>query len=69
MTVLQLAARVKEVRDAQRAYFRTRDKAVLATSKRLERELDATVDRLLGPATPVSLPGQGELFELEDEPR
>ena len=31
---------VKEMRDAQKTYFRTRDASVLQSSKRLEREVD-----------------------------
>ena len=72
MTIEELANRVKAVRDAQKAYFATRDKAILATSKRLERELDATVDGVLGPVASGAgrrepLPGQGGLFKDADD--
>jgi hypothetical protein len=48
MTAAELAGKVKAVRDAQKAYFKTRDKAALALSKRLEKDLDGIVDEILG---------------------
>ena len=47
MTLEQLAELVKRVRDAQRAYFKTRGQAELVTSKELERRLDKEVDKIL----------------------
>lgn len=37
----EFVALVARMRDAQRRYFRTRDRADLEESKRLEREVDA----------------------------
>lgn len=50
MTTVQLAEKVKAVRDAQKLYFETRDRQHLAKSRRLEGELDAAVDVVLGEA-------------------
>jgi flagellar basal body-associated protein FliL len=47
MTTLELARRVKAVRDAQKAYFRDRTGEDLEESKRLERELDKIVKEIL----------------------
>lgn len=38
---------VRQMRDAQREYFRTRDKGILESSKRLERKVDEKVRNLL----------------------
>lgn len=35
---------VRRMRDAQRSYFKTRDRAALEDSMRLEREVDAALD-------------------------
>ena len=45
--VEKLASLVKEMRDAQRAYFRTRSGDALADAKRLERAVDAAVKAIL----------------------
>jgi K+/H+ antiporter YhaU regulatory subunit KhtT len=50
MEEIELAKLVKRTRDAQRAYFRTRDRLQLEASKRLERELDEAADEILGAA-------------------
>jgi hypothetical protein len=50
MTIVELAQKVKAVRDAQKVYFETRDRGDLATSKRLERALDRAIDVILGEA-------------------
>ena len=50
METADLARLVKEVRDAQREYFETRDRAVLAKSRRLEARLDEITDEILGAA-------------------
>lgn len=50
---------VREMREAQRSYFRTRSKDLLEKSKLLEREVDreiARVDKLLGEKTNPGLP-------------
>lgn len=44
---------VRRMRDAQKRYFQTRDKAVLAESKRLEGQVDKRI---------VELQNQTELF-------
>ena len=49
--------KVRKMRQAQKEYFRNRDKNVLMQSKRLEKE----VDELLDPPKPKG-PEQGELF-------
>lgn len=43
-TTLRLAA---EVRAAQKAYFKSRDRSALATSKRLESDLDRKLKEVL----------------------
>lgn len=53
---------VREMREAQRSYFRTRSKDLLEKSKQLEREVDreiTRVDKLLGEKTNPGLPLQG----------
>lgn len=37
---------VSNMRDKQKEYFRTRDRAVLAESKRLERMVDSEITRV-----------------------
>jgi hypothetical protein len=44
MTCFRLYKYAKETRDAQKAYFRTRDTHDLRTCKALERELDKALD-------------------------
>lgn len=44
MTCFRLYKYAKETRDAQKAYFRTRDPGDLRTAKALERELDKAID-------------------------
>lgn len=46
ITVEYLAELVKQMRHAQRRYFATRNKDVLAESKRLEALVDAVIGRL-----------------------
>ena len=43
MTYEQFVAKVSEMRNAQKSYFRTRSAAFLDKSKRLEREVDKAV--------------------------
>lgn len=59
MTAVELAEKVKAVRDAQKAYFAARDGYKLRESKRLEKELDKAVDVILGGAVPVEFEGRG----------
>lgn len=49
---------VKQMREAQREYFRTRDHACLQESKRLERAVDAAIAKAES--------RQGELFEYKE---
>lgn len=65
MTVIELAERVKAMREAQTGYFKTRDRVLLARSKSLERSIDATVDKILNGASIKAkpLPGQAKLFD------
>jgi hypothetical protein len=44
MTCFRLYKYAKETREAQKAYFRTRDSNNLRTCKALERELDKALD-------------------------
>ena len=55
MTFAQFVAKVSEMRNAQRSYFRTRDRAFLEKSKTLEKEVDKAVEVFYDP--------QGDLFE------
>ena len=69
MTCFRLYKYAKETREAQKKYFRTRDRADLRTSKALERELDKAIDTYhrvvlgLDPAQPD--PVQPDLFGKE----
>ena len=45
----QIIAAVKEMRDAQREYFRTRDKKSLQRSKSLERIVDELLAKYYNP--------------------
>lgn len=47
MTFQSLALRMKEVRDLQKEYFRTRDLNVLGRLKDMERELDILVNSII----------------------
>ena len=58
MTVKELARMVYEMRKAQKEYFKGRGSDSLEESKRLEREIDKTVEEVLR--------GQGSLFDTED---
>lgn len=53
MNVEEFAKLVKEMRDAQKMYFKTRDSKVLSESKRLEKEVDNAVDLLLNICRPL----------------
>lgn len=65
MTTTELAKKVKEMRDAQIKYFTYREHGNIYTneqlqlSKKLEKELDKTVDEILNPK-PNNV--QGKLF-------
>lgn len=61
MTAKSFFNLVREMREAQRSYFRTRSKDLLEKSKLLEREVDreiARVDKLLSEKTTPGLPLQ-----------
>lgn len=47
MTTVELACLVKEMRDAQKRYFETRDGMILKEAKALERKVDQAVARLI----------------------
>jgi phosphate uptake regulator len=47
----RLAVMVRDMRKAQREYFRTRDNRILQHSKNLERDVDALVNELLAQPT------------------
>ena len=49
MSQAQFILLVRDMRNAQKNYFRTRDKIVLEESKRLEREVDAVIKQYLTP--------------------
>lgn len=44
---IDFALKVIEMRRQQREYFRTRDRDVLMVSKRLEKEVDAIIAKML----------------------
>lgn len=47
MNIEEFAKLVKEMRDNQKMYFKTRDSRVLSESKRLEKEVDKALDSIL----------------------
>ena len=55
MTYPQFVAKVSEMRNAQKSYFRTRSPEFLNRSKSLEREVDQAIADFYDP--------QGDLFE------
>lgn len=59
MTVGDFINIVKEMRKAQKEYFKTRSQASLTKSKELEK----TVDKLLAERENRNKPQQGSLFE------
>ena len=54
MDALQLAKMVKNMRDAQRKYFGNRSDYNLAMAKKLEKDLDRTLDEILSGATTLN---------------
>lgn len=54
---------VVEMRQHQRDYFRTRNPRILSESKRLERLVDAEINRVQELMNNRVLPKQGELFD------
>lgn len=61
MNPRQFYDKVCELRAAQKEYFKTRNKTALSTSKKLEAEIDAEIERVnayLARQKPV----QGDLF-------
>jgi hypothetical protein len=52
MTLQQLARLAREMREAQRIYFRSRTPEALERSKSLERRLDVAVKEILDPPPP-----------------
>ena len=46
ITLDKFASLVRDMRHAQRRYFATRDKNVLQTSKNLEHDVDAIIERI-----------------------
>ena len=59
MTTIELAHQIRDVRAAQRTYFRERTMEALEESKRLERQLDKLVKEILEDKSAL-LPGFGE---------
>lgn len=47
MTLSEYAQLIKEMRQAQKAYFQTRDRAILDKSKQLEKRVDAETAKIL----------------------
>lgn len=45
----QIITAVKAMRDAQKEYFRTRDKELLRKSKALEKKVDALINQYMNP--------------------
>lgn len=56
MTIAEFAILVKEMRDCQKKYFRSRLRDALNQSKELEREVDQAIKEILNPQP------QGSLF-------
>lgn len=54
-TVAKFVQTVKEMRDSQKEYFRTRDGHVLRECKVAERKVDELVERL-APYYPIAVP-------------
>lgn len=67
MTCFRLYKYAKETREAQKAYFRTRDPGDLRTCKALERELDKAIDnyRRVVLECEAEKPAQPDLFTGE----
>lgn len=59
MTLIELARKVREMRDAQKTYFRDRTPATLGPAKEQERQVDALCKEILE-GHPAMLPGFGE---------
>ncbi len=64
MTTIELARMVKQMRDAQKSYFKARREGLqggteLEDSKRCEKRVDTTVEGLLEDY-PALLPGMGD---------
>lgn len=55
MTYEQFVAKVSEMRNAQRSYFRTRSAEFLRRSKLLGKDVDQAIDAFYNP--------QGDLFD------
>lgn len=45
----EFVALVRRMRDAQKAYFKTRNSTALELSKSLEREVDKRIEKMLDP--------------------
>jgi len=56
-TVDELAAQVKDMRDKQRRYFKTRGRQELIEARQAEVKVDETVAALLGSFLPPAPPG------------
>jgi hypothetical protein len=59
ITAAQLAKSVKDLRDVQKLYFKSRDVIVLQKAKHLEKEVDLMVESVLS----YKHPETGNLFE------
>lgn len=57
MTPDEIVKLAKEMRDAQKSYFKTRSSGDLDKSKRLERQLDKAIDEYINPNPQIDLFG------------
>lgn len=61
ITANELAKKTKELRDAQKIFFKTKDWRALEKCKKIEKEVDTMVDAVLAFQHPTT----GNLFENE----
>lgn len=70
MMLETLAKMVRDMRYAQREYFKTRTLEALDNARQLERQVDKALRVVLSPVRANSpLPGQGVLFDDEEAVR
>jgi len=71
MNVSQFVKTVKEMRDAQKAYFKSRLRTDLIHSKELEKRVDDAISEGVVFDLDIEVmsnePEQGNLFQMEDE--
>jgi hypothetical protein len=61
ITAHQLATKVKELREEQKKYFKTKDPVILIKCKQLEKQVDTVVESVLSFQVPVT----GNLFKQD----